>query len=367
MHSRRQFLRNFGIGAAAGAAFDFSFPKLAADTFEPIRQEQPRGFTLLNNNENPYGPSAALMSVMQNSLSAANRYPDHSVELFVDHVARLHNVSRDQVIPGCGSTEILRLAVVTFLQPGKKLIIPVPTFEAIAEYAESISVGIVKVPLTSTFSHDLDQMLARVDQSTTLIYICNPNNPTGSLTPRKEIEAFIQKLPTHTYVLIDEAYHHFAHAPEYVSFIDHPLQDDRVIVARTFSKVYGMAGVRLGYGIGRAQVMERLRRYKLQDNLNMLAAAAGVAALDDTVGTRAAIERNVEVRLRFHNEAVARRLKPIPSQANFTMLETGHRVQDLIEHFRRNQILIGRPFPPMNTYARISLGTAAEMTRFWQI
>jgi len=279
----------------------------------------------------------------------------------------LHNVSRDQVIPGCGSTEILRLAVVTFLQPGKKLIIPVPTFEAIADYSESISAGIIKVPLTSTFSHDLDQMLARVDQNTTLIYICNPNNPTGSLTPRKQIEAFIEKLPAHTYVLIDEAYHHFAHAPEYVSFIDHPLQDDRVIVARTFSKVYGMAGVRLGYGIGSAQVMERLRRHKLQDNLNMLAAAAGAAALDDTDGTRVAIQRNAEVRLRFHNDAVGRGLKPIPSQANFTMLETGRPVHDLIEHFRRNQILIGRPFPPMNTYARISLGTPAEMACFWQI
>src|SRR5215469_10465364 len=188
MHSRRKFLRNLGVGAVTGATLDFSFPKLATAAFEPVRQLQPRGFTLLNNNENPYGPSRALMSVMQSSLSAANRYPDHPVELFVDRVARLHNVSRDQVIPGCGSTEILRLAVVTFLQPGKKLIIPVPTFEAIADYSESISAGIIKVPLTSTFSHDLDQMLARVDQNTTLIYICNPNNPTGSLTPRKQIK-----------------------------------------------------------------------------------------------------------------------------------------------------------------------------------
>ena len=366
MHSRRQFLRKLGMGTAAGAALNFPFPKLAYAAFEPVRQLQPGGLTLLNNNENPYGPSPAVMASMQNALSAANRYPDHPVELFLDRLTTLHKISREQMVPGCGSTEILRLAVVAFLQPGKKLIVPAPTFEAISEYAESISANVEKVPLTATFAHDLDQMLARVDQNTTLIYICNPNNPTGSITPRKDLERFIQKLPPHTFVLIDEAYHHFANSPDYRSFIDDPVDDPRVIVARTFSKVYGMAGIRLGYGVGSARVMERLRRHKLQDNVNIFAATAGVTALDDTRGTATSVARNAEVRLRFQNDAVRRGLKPIPSHANFVMLETGRPVQDLIEHFRRNQILIGRAFPPMNSYARISLGTPEQMAHFWQ-
>jgi len=366
MHSRRQFLTNFGMGTATGAMLDFSLPRLAAAAFEPVRQLQPSGFTLLNNNENPYGPSPAVMAAMQNGLSAANRYPDHPYELFLDRLARLHNVSREQIVPGCGSTEILRLAVVAFLQPGKNLIVPMPTFEAIAEYAESISAKVEKVPLTSTFAHDLDQMLARADQNTALTYICNPNNPTGSLTPRKDLERFVQKLPPQTFVLIDEAYHHFANSPDYVSFIDHPVDDPRVIVARTFSKVYGMAGIRLGYGIGAGRVMEKLRRHKLQDNLNILAATAGVAGLDDIRGTERSVSRNAEVRLQFQKDAVGRGLKPIPSYANFVMLETGRPIQDLVEHFRYHQILIGRAFPPMNTYARVSLGTPEEMATFWR-
>src|SRR5262245_3756648 len=267
MVSRRQFLKGFGV-AAAGTALPV--PGIAS-AFEPMRSAQPAGLTRLNSNENPYGPSPAVLQVMQRSLSRANRYPDDADEAFVARVAQLHNVQSDRVIPGCGSTEILRLAAEAFLGPGKKLILGVPTFEAITDYAKSVSAEIAGVPLTSDYAHDLDAMLARIDANTTLVHICNPNNPTGSITPRRKIDAFLNQLPANVHVVIDEAYHHFADSPDYISFLDQPARNPKVIVARTFSKVYGMAGIRLGYGIAASEVIQQLSRYKLQDNLNVVA------------------------------------------------------------------------------------------------
>jgi histidinol-phosphate aminotransferase len=363
MFSRRQFLKGFGV-AAAGTALPL--PSIAS-AFEPSRAAQPDGLTLLNSNENPYGPSPAVLQVMQRSLSRANRYPDAADEAFIARVARLHNVPSDHVIPGCGSTEILRLAAEAFLGPGKKLILGVPTFEAITDYAKSVSAEIVGVPLTSDYEHDLDAMLARIDATATLVHICNPNNPTGSATPRKKIDGFLNQLPAHVYVVIDEAYHHFADSNDYRSFLDQPARNPRVIVARTFSKVYGIAGIRLGYGIAAPELITRLARYRLQDNLNVVAATAGLAALDDSAGTTTAIRRNAEARNEFERQATARGLNPIPSFANFVMMDTGRPVKGLIEHFRSNQVLIGRPFPPMLSFVRVSLGTPEEMVRFWQV
>jgi histidinol-phosphate aminotransferase len=363
MFSRRQFLKRFGV-AAAGTALPL--PGIG-NAFEPTRAAQPSGLTLLNSNENPYGPSAAVMQVMEQSLARANRYPDDADEAFIARVAKLHNVPADRVIPGCGSTEILRLAAEAFLGPGKKLILGVPTFEAITDYAQSVSADIAGVPLTSDYAHDLDAMLARIDADTTLVHICNPNNPTGSITPRRKIDAFLEQLPTQVHVVIDEAYHHFADSPDYTSFLDQPARNPRVIVARTFSKVYGMAGIRLGYGIAVPELLQKLKRYKLQDNLNVVAATAGLASLNNTAGTRMAIRRNAEARKEFTQQAATRGLKTIPSFANFVMMGTGRPAKDVIEHFRAQRILIGRPFPPMLTFVRVSVGTPDEMTRFWQV
>src|SRR5437868_5762198 len=244
--SRRSFLQTVGIGAAAGAALQFPFSEVAIAA-EPRRVTKTGGPVLLNSNENPYGPPTNVRQAMQQALEVGNRYPDKQYDGLIDRIATLHRVQPHQVLTGCGSTELLRMCAETFLAPGKKLIMPAPTFEAIGQYAKSYGAEVVMVPLTANYAHDLDAMLARTDANTGLVYICNPNNPTASLTPRKDLEAFISKLPRTVYVLMDEAYHHFAtDAAEYTSFLDKPIDDPRLSVARTFSKIYRMAGLRLG-------------------------------------------------------------------------------------------------------------------------
>ena len=180
----------------------------------------------------------------------------------IERIAAAHQIPSDRVLLGCGSTEILRMAACAFLGPGKQLIHASPTFEAIEHYARAVGSEAIQVPLTSAFAHDLEAMLTRVIPSANLLYICNPNNPTASLTPRKDIEAFIRKLPAFTFVIIDEAYHHYALGLRECTpqFIDHPIADERVIVARTFSKVFGLAGLRLGYAVASPNVIQQNRK-----------------------------------------------------------------------------------------------------------
>jgi histidinol-phosphate aminotransferase len=225
---------------------------------------------------------------------------------------------------------------------------------------------VVSVPLTSTFSHDLNRMLAAVTPLTKLVYVCNPNNPTASLTSRKDLEAFIAKLPPSTIVVIDEAYHHYVGTSVmYASFVDRPVHDDRVIVARTFSKVYGLAGLRLGYAVAAPKNIERLKKFATQDNINAIATQAAFAALDDVEGVDNFIEHNANDRQEYFNQAMARGLKPIDSHANFVMMNAFHPAEEIIEHFRRNNILIGRRFPSMDTHIRVSLGRQEDMVAFW--
>jgi histidinol-phosphate aminotransferase len=210
-------------------------------------------------------------------------------------------------------------------------------------------------------------MQARISASTTLVYICNPNNPTASLTPRKDLESFIGKLPAHTIVVIDEAYHHYAgQSGMYASFIDHPLDNERVIVTRTFSKVYGLAGLRLGYAVASPNTIRTMQQFASQDNINSIVAKAAFAALDDADGVNDFVRRNMDDCQEFFNQAMARALKPIDSHANFVMMNTFHPADDVINHFRKNNILIGPSSPTMSTYIRVSLGLPDEMRRFWQ-
>ena len=364
--SRRSFLRTSTVGASAAvAAATFSFPEFAIG--EPQRTPQPGGPILLNSNENAYGPWPSVMDSMRTSLPYSNRYPDHHYEKLVGKIAELHRVKPEQVIPGCGSTEILRVAAEVFCKPGQTLLTADPTFEALGDYVRIRGGKVRTVPLNAKFEHDLSRMGAQSGEQVGLVYICNPNNPTASLTPRKDIEAFLKMLGPDTYVLIDEAYHHFAvSSPDYASFIDHPVDHPRVIVARTFSKIYGLAGIRLGYAVATAEIAQRMRQFTTQDNVNMVAAQCGVAGLDDAAGLAFAVKRIESDRAEFVRQAQQRKIAVIPSQANFVMMETGKPIRGLIAYFKKNSVMIGRPFHGMDTYARISFGTPEEMKIFWR-
>jgi histidinol-phosphate aminotransferase len=360
--SRRTFLQSAALATTATAVLDLSFPALLE------ARTSRTGFIILNSNENAYGPSPRVIQAMRDALPFCNRYPDAQRDDFLSSVAQLHHVSYKQLIMGHGSTELLRMCVDAFAGPGKKVITATPTFEVISWCAKARGAEVVTVPLTPNYAHDLGAMLDKVDANTTLVYICNPNNPTASITPRADIETFIGKLPAHTYVLIDEAYHEFAAgSPGYRSFIEDPVRIDHVIVSRTMSKIYGLAGLRLGYGFSAPQTIQLLQPHQLDQNANMVALMCSVVALGDQASITSAIARNAADRSEFMRQAQSRNIRYIPSHTNFVMMYAGRPAPPLIEAFKQRNILIGRPFPPMDNFVRISLGLPDEMKTFWSV
>lgn len=363
MISRRSLFKAAGASAAFAATSGFSDSLLS--WAEPLREQVPGGPVLLNSNENAYGPFPSVLA-MPNPFNDVNRYPDFSVEQLTKRLAKMHNVSAEQIIVGCGSTEVLKLAVSAFTGPGKKLVMASPTFEAVGFYANATGAEVVKIPLAASYAHQLVAMGTEAQKDPGLVYICNPNNPTGSVTPRRSLENFIRELPKNCYVLMDEAYHDFVTvSADYASFIEHSVNDDRVIVARTFSKIFGMAGLRLGYAVASPATARLLRVHQQQDSINIFALRCAVTSLDDTDERQFAAQRNNNDREAFMHEVAARRITAIPSWANFVMINTQRPVQTVIDHFMKNNIRIGRPFPPMDTFARISLGKPDQMKAFW--
>jgi histidinol-phosphate aminotransferase len=367
MLSRRSFFKTAGLGAAAVAA-NASLPTQLFSWAEPQRTpSHPGGPILLNSNENAYGPFPSVLA-LKDPFQDANRYPDRGYGKLIERIASMHKVKTDHVTLGCGSTEILRVAASAFLGPGKKLVMAAPTFEAIEFYAQATKADVIKIPLAASYAHQLTLMAEAIGKDGGLIYICNPNNPTASVTPRRSLESFIRDLPPNTYVLMDEAYHDFVPvSADYLSFLQAPTDDERVIVARTFSKIYGMAGLRLGYAVTSAKNTKLMAAYKLEDSTNILALRAALTSLDQPDEHKMAIQRNAFDRDAFMHQAETRKLRPIPSWTNFVMFNTQRPIRTVIDYFQQNNILIGRPFPPMDTFARISLGKPDEMKAFWQV
>jgi histidinol-phosphate aminotransferase len=372
--SRRNLLRNLGAGAIVGAAapalrglplppgldaalWGNSAPAAGATAVEPI---------LLYRNENPYGPSEKVLAVLRESASVGNRYPRTEYDTLLDKLAALHKVKREQIVLGCGSGEILCMAAMAFLKPGKTLVEAAPTFPALGKLAQTAGVEVADVPLNKRYEHDLPAMLGHVSSNTGLVYIVNPNNPTGSITPRKDIETFITKLPAGVTVLIDEAYHHFVTPGAYYeSFLDRPIADPRVIVARTFSKIYGLAGMRIGYAVATPENAKRLAAGFPAWSVSVVSARAASAALDDLDYVRLGLKRNTDDRQEFMNQASARNLHPIDSQTNFVMMNPQRPPDEVIAHLKKRNILIGPKYPVLDQYIRISLGKPEEMKLFW--
>jgi histidinol-phosphate aminotransferase len=365
--TRRGFLGALGTGTAAATVLQLPWTSRANASAEAAPVRRGASNIRLNSNENAYGPSRRVLQAIGDGVSNPHRYPDAARGDFEARVAQKHRVSTDQVLIGCGSVEILRVAAQAFTGPGRKLVMAAPTFEVIGQFAEAVGAEVVRVPLKPDFAHDLPAMLSSLGSDAGLVYICNPNNPTASLTPREELDAFISKLPPQAYVLVDEAYHHFAmESPDYVSLLDRPSTSDRVLVARTFSKVYGLAGLRLGYGIGSQEMIKRMRKLANPENANGAVLCAAMAALDDRDGTRASVQRNAADRVEFLRQAQRRKLSTIASHANFAMMDVGRPVPEVIEYFKKRGILVGRPFPPLNSHLRVSFGRPPEMAEFWR-
>ncbi len=359
--SRRRFAQLLGAGAAAVVvrpSLSFAKPTQAITT--PLAEG---GVVRLSANENPYGPSSKALQAMTDSFGLASRYPDEHNNVLIDKVAKLNGVSHDQILLGDGSGEILKLCAETFTGPQNgKLVAADPTFEAILKNASANGAEVIKVPLTSSFAHDLPKMLATAKGG--LIYVCNPNNPTASITPKSELRDFIAKTPADTTILVDEAYFHYADSPDYESVIPLVEEHPNLIVSRTFSKIYGMAGLRCGYCVAQKETVERMRGNQMWDSVNCMALAAATASLDDPDHVPTGQRLNRESKTFVISELDKMGYKQIPSQANFIMFDCKRPVVPLIQAMKQRNVHVGRLFPALPNHMRLTIGKKSEMESF---
>ena len=359
--SRRSFSNIMGVSAAyalleSGRAVKASCESLFLD---PISSEA-TDVIRLSSNENPYGPSAAALKAMTEGFSLAWRYPDEYGDRLAEELARLHNVPVDQVVLGNGSGEILKLCAAAFTGRDKKIVIAEPTFEAIARHARVADAEAVRVDLTSDYRHDLQKMLA-ASAGAGLIYICNPNNPTASITPKNEMLDFLAKLSPSTMVLVDEAYHHYVETKDYESVIPLVKQYPNLIVARTFSKIYGMAGLRCGYCLTQSANIARLKVHQIFDNVNIMALVAALASLKDLEHVTRTRQLNTEVKKSVCAEFDSLGYRYIPSHTNFMMINLRREVRPVLNSLRNRGVEVGRLFPALPTFMRVTIGTREQM------
>jgi histidinol-phosphate aminotransferase len=220
----------------------------------------------------------------------------------------------------------------------------------------------MKLPLTSAFAHDLPKMLSAAKGG--LIYVCNPNNPTASITPKNELRDFITNTPRETMVLVDEAYFHFADSPDYESVIPLVQNHPNLLVARTFSKIYGMAGLRCGYCIGQKETIDRMRPFQMWDSVNIMALAAASASLDDLDQVPNGQRLNGEAKAFTIGELDRLGYNTIPSQANFIMFDCKRPVVPLIQSMKQHNVHVGRLFPALPNHMRVTIGKRSEMETF---
>jgi histidinol-phosphate aminotransferase len=319
----------------------------------------------LNMNENPYGPSEAVMKAMNQAWKYSNRYgyPDAGI---VEEIAKHHGVKPENVLIGAGSGEVLKAADDAFLPDHRKVVGVDPTFESVYRYATNSKAQVLAIPLRADFSVDMKEIIRTIRSNARdvgLVYICNPNNPTGNVVPKDEIRLLLESIPEEIPVLIDEAYHHFVDNPDYEPSLKYLLQGRKVIITRTFSKIAALAGMRLGYGIASKEVIDRMRDV-MYGNINALVKHGGAAALKDSAYEAKIRQVTRQVREDTMGELRSMKYQLIPSDTNFFMVNIKRDVTAAGAEFAKKGILVGRRFPPMNQWLRVSVGTPDEMKRF---
>lgn len=358
--SRRGFLHVLGVGTAA-ATFG---PRLAAAgplAETPTAAPAALGGVRLSANENPYGPSPAAFDAMRSAFDLAWRYPDEAADALVSDLAKRHSVPEDHVLLGNGSSEILQLAAAAFTAPGRPCVTADPTFEAIGRYARAADAEVVTVPLTADHRHHLERMLPA---GAGLVYLCNPNNPTGSITPKVQVRSFLARVPASTLVVADEAYADYADSDDYESLISRVATHANLVVTRTFSKIYGMAGLRCGYAVAQPDTIARLRRHQAWDTLNIMALTAARAGLADEEHTERSRRLNRETRTTVASALGSLGCPVIPPQTNFVMAALGRDAGPVIEELEERGVRVGRRFPALPEHLRVTIGTALQMEAF---
>ncbi len=370
--------RNFVSGLAAALGYLGTGPDV--DVLAQGRPQAPGGaapriprpsnddydaFAHISSNENCWGASENVMKAMNSAWKYSNRYgyPDGNL---VGEIAKHHGVKPENVLLGAGSGEILDVVGTTFLLGGKKVLGVEPSYGSVYQHATSIKSVAIKLPLNKDYRQNIGAMIkAANDPARELGFadMCNPNHPTGVVVSKDEIKQLLDGIPKGMPVLIDEAYHHFVEDPSYATSVPYVIEGRPVVIARTFSKIAALAGMRLGYAIAPAEMIQKMRPYSM-GSINALVKWGGVASLKDTA-TQAEVKRKtIELRKKTTSELEAYGYPSIPSETNFFMVSIGREIQPVIDEFRAKKVLVGRPFPPMTTHMRVSIGTADEMDRF---
>jgi histidinol-phosphate aminotransferase len=375
--SRRRFVQTVGVGTGAvltSSIWGRGRENSIWSAIEPDLQAVERGVVCIASNENPVGPGKVVLDHLRSLLEGGKkpgRYSGQAGDL-TDAVAAKFKVKRENVLLSEGSTEILRAATQVFTSKTKPLVGTIPTYEECAGYAELIGNKVIGVKLNSEFKMDLDAMLAAA-KGAGLVFYCNPNNPTATYVGAKATRDFLQRLNSSspdTTVLIDEAYFDYVTDADHETHVPIAVENPRVIVARTFSKAYGMAGLRQGYAIAHPETIKKMREWTSANgtgSLNVFGMAAATATLQqdaDGSFTKNERARNKAVRDFSMKWFADRGMKPTDCQANFMFVNIGTPAKEFRDACRAKNVLVARDFPPFEkTMARISLGTMEEMQK----
>jgi len=381
MLTRRRFVTSVGIGAAGAVAGSWVAARGREDSvwsmFEGASAQTPAASTaspiILSSNENPGGPGKTVLDAIQAAFgpngAAPGRYSNASGAL-IEALAKHHNVQPANITLGCGSTQILRNATHVFTARNKALVGTIPTYEECAGYADMLGNPVRAVPLDANFNADLDR-IADAARGAGLIFFCNPNNPVATYVGARATRDFlarVNRISPETVILVDEAYFDYVTHPDHATHIPQAIEDPRIVVARTFSKAYGLAGLRIGYAVGHPDSIRKMNDWESAggtSSLNVLSMHAATAAVtQDPTFIRNERDRNTAVRdftMKWFND---RGMKPTESHTNFMFVNIGRPVAPFREACAAKGVRVARNFPPFeNTHCRISFGTMDEMQK----
>jgi histidinol-phosphate aminotransferase len=359
--NRRNWIRTAGLGGLAALTGAWKYPLSPA-----FRAYASEGIAQLSSNENPFAPSPKVREAMTEAFDLACRYPNRHWSRLIEKLAEKEGVKPENIVVTCGSREGLQLTGLEYGLHGGEILTPKPTYWAMMSYAEQFGAHINAVPLDDELGLDLGAMERRINHNTRLVFVCNPNNPTGALLPADAMRNFCERVSERSIVFSDEAYYDYVSEPGYPSMVELVKEDLNVIVSRTFSKIYGLAGVRVGYLVAREDIATRLRA-RVVGGLNMLAVYAALAALEDEAFREFALKKNEEAKHYVYALCDELGLRYIPSHANFVFFQTGKDIRQLIPFFRERGVAIGRPFEPLTDWCRISTGRMEDMEQFGKV
>jgi histidinol-phosphate aminotransferase len=349
MLTRRSFAARFGLAAAgSGLVPELVYAQRAAVKVPGL----PQDMVWLNSNENPAGPPAVSLAAMRDVLPLSGRYHYQEFREIYAAIARSEELSPDQIVAGCGSSEVLHTSVDAFTSVSRALISVAPAYELPIELARCYGRPVVLVKLREDYTADVRKMAEEADKARGgLIYLCNPNNPTSAMTTAKDVDWLAANLPANTTLLVDEAYIHFGESPDLKTALPYVRQGKDVIVTRTFSKIYGMAGLRVGFAAAKPEIAR--------------AVLAALADKDTIVrDRRASLARTRRELCGWLRE---RGVKYIEPHANFIMIDVGRDARQFIQTMPRMGVAPGRPFPPLTNMLRVSIGTDQEMVKFREV